>query len=213
MLFACWRTGISGNGLLVRRGDRTAEWLNHSWRKKRKILPPDAIQLASPGTSVMQVCLLSSLTAHPKLVSIHIILAQKSVFKGCPTSHQRLRHTDVIWAPEPRSLMLTHFLFYQSIRLHLKRCSACLLPAATPPARPQKPAQHSAPGSPPPSPTPCWRGSGTDWPNSDPLTQPLRAAPRVAQPSPRPLAQTQKRCEDSESQALPLQEKSSVGYS
>lgn len=36
----------------------------------------------------------------------HYPCTKKPPWKGCPKSHQQLGHTDVIWAPEPHSLML-----------------------------------------------------------------------------------------------------------
>lgn len=39
-LSACWEMGISGNRLLIRGGDRTAEWPNHSWRRNTARLAP-----------------------------------------------------------------------------------------------------------------------------------------------------------------------------
>lgn len=62
-------------------------------KKKRKILPRDAIQLAAPETSAMQVCLLSAFTAHPVLVSIHyprtkITLKRVSQISSATRSHR-----------------------------------------------------------------------------------------------------------------------------
>ena len=144
----------------------------------------------------------------PPCVCQHTLSFHKNHLKeGDP--NQWLAHTDV-WVPEPRSLTFTCCLFYQSIRLHLKRWptthrrSSSTFPETSPALGSGQPSSISSAF--------LKRKQRRLTKFRSPYTAPRsRSLSSSTQPS--AACSIRKRSKDSERQTIHLQEEMSVGYS
>lgn len=172
MLFACWGTSISSNRLEEVTG-MLRGWITPEEEKKDSASRHNFL-------SILRNFCNTSLSAFPiysppcACQYTHYSRTKITLRSVSQTSSLTLSHRHHLG-----TVMLTHFLLYQNTRLHPEWCSAQPLPPAAAPARPQ-PQPSALSGQPSSISNAFCRGSGADWPNSDPLTQPLGAAPRVA---------------------------------